>query len=38
MEGVYDPLNGHRGCVQSHIKALEYAKEKKMEKCTYFRR
>ena len=29
IEAVYDILNGHRGCVQSHIKALELAIEKK---------
>jgi len=29
IEAVYDPLNGHRGCALSHIKALEYAIEKK---------
>lgn len=27
IEGVYDPLNGHRGCALSHLKALTYAKE-----------
>ena len=28
IEGVYKPKNGHKGCVQSHIKALEMAKSK----------
>jgi GR25 family glycosyltransferase involved in LPS biosynthesis len=28
IEAVYTPGNGHKGCVQSHIKAIEYAKKK----------
>lgn len=28
VEGVYDPLNGVKGCYQSHLKALQMAKEK----------
>lgn len=28
LEGIYDELNGTRGCVKSHIRALKYALEK----------
>lgn len=28
IEGVYENMNGHLGCGLSHIKALEYAKER----------
>jgi GR25 family glycosyltransferase involved in LPS biosynthesis len=29
IAGCYDPLNGHRGCVESHRKALAFASQKK---------
>ena len=28
IDAVYTPGNGHKGCVQSHIKAIKYAKSK----------
>jgi GR25 family glycosyltransferase involved in LPS biosynthesis len=36
IEGVFDLLNGHRGCCLSHIKALEYAIEKKWKNVLIF--
>jgi len=32
IDGVYDPVCGHRGCTKSHIKALEYALTQNYEK------
>lgn len=31
LEAIHDFLNGHRGCAQSHMKALELAKEMEWE-------
>ena len=31
IKGVYEPCLGHRGCLHSHIKALEFAKERGFE-------
>jgi hypothetical protein len=33
IDGVFDIFNGHRGCAQSHIKALSLAKLLKLERC-----
>ncbi len=32
IEAIYDLLNGHKGCAQSHIEALKLAKEKNFNK------
>ncbi len=44
IDAVFDPLNGHRGCALSHIKALDYAIEKRWKNvlileddCTFTR-
>ncbi len=31
IEAIYTPFNGHAGCVKSHIKALDYAIENKLQ-------
>ncbi|MFZ4773358.1 MAG: glycosyltransferase family 25 protein [Chlamydiia bacterium] len=30
IEAVHEPLNGHRGCALSHIKAIEYAQKNQL--------
>jgi hypothetical protein len=30
LDGIYDPVNGNRGCVLSHQKAARYAKDNKL--------